>query len=233
MSDRVSIAGLNVARSLFDFIANEALPVAAVDPDRFWDGFGQLIADFAPRNRSLLDRRNELQTIDRPVAPRACRPGPGSARLRSVPARDRLSRARSRGLRGQYGERRYRDQRHRRTATGGPDPERTLHPQCSERSVGIVVRRALRDRRHPTRRRLRAQRRLRRDAGRQGRGRRQDLPRPVLPAVASVPTQVPGVSSRGRTAGGHALRRDDHGIGGTGEVPRLRRERGRTRAASC
>ena len=51
-----------MARSLFDFITNEALLEAVVDADCFWDEFRQLVADFAPRNRALLDRRGDLQT---------------------------------------------------------------------------------------------------------------------------------------------------------------------------
>ncbi|GAA2093782.1 malate synthase G [Microlunatus panaciterrae] len=47
---------------MFDFLTEEVLPDSAVDAEGFWDDFGQLIADFAPRNRALLDRRDELQT---------------------------------------------------------------------------------------------------------------------------------------------------------------------------
>nr|WP_294695334.1 malate synthase G [uncultured Friedmanniella sp.] len=62
MSDRVCVGGLQVARPLFDFLANEALPGAVADADRFWEDFGALVADFAPRNRALLARRDDLQT---------------------------------------------------------------------------------------------------------------------------------------------------------------------------
>ena len=40
---------------------NEALPGSGVDPDAFWAGFAGLIADFAPRNRELLEKRDEIQ----------------------------------------------------------------------------------------------------------------------------------------------------------------------------
>ncbi len=62
MSHRVQIAGLDVAEVLAKFIAEEALPGLGVDPDRFWGGFAQLLSDFAPRNRALLDVREDLQT---------------------------------------------------------------------------------------------------------------------------------------------------------------------------
>lgn len=36
MTDRVSVGGLQVARVLYDFITDEALPGTGVDPDSFW-----------------------------------------------------------------------------------------------------------------------------------------------------------------------------------------------------
>jgi malate synthase len=65
MPDRMLVGGLQVAGPLFDFLTHEALPNTVVDADRFWDDFGKLVADFAPRNRALLARRDALQaTID-------------------------------------------------------------------------------------------------------------------------------------------------------------------------
>jgi malate synthase len=62
MADRVRVGGLQVARPLFNFLSHEALPDTVADADRFWDDFGGLVADFAPRNRALLARRDALQT---------------------------------------------------------------------------------------------------------------------------------------------------------------------------
>jgi malate synthase len=62
MPDRICVGGLQVAGPLFDFLTHEALPNTVVDADRFWDDFGKLVADFAPRNRELLARRDALQT---------------------------------------------------------------------------------------------------------------------------------------------------------------------------
>jgi malate synthase len=56
------VGGLQVAGPLFDFLTHEALPNTVVDADRFWDDFGKLVTDFAPRNRALLARRDALQT---------------------------------------------------------------------------------------------------------------------------------------------------------------------------
>ncbi|HJS84391.1 MAG TPA: malate synthase G [Acetobacteraceae bacterium] len=59
--DRVEAGGLRVARVLHDFVNEEAIPGTGVEPGHFWQGFGALIRDLAPRNRALLDRRGVLQ----------------------------------------------------------------------------------------------------------------------------------------------------------------------------
>jgi malate synthase len=61
MSGPVLTSGIKVAQELFDFIENEALPGTGVTSDTFWDGFGRIAADFAPRNRTLLAHRDALQ----------------------------------------------------------------------------------------------------------------------------------------------------------------------------
>ncbi|MGB3301086.1 malate synthase G [Gordonia sp. (in: high G+C Gram-positive bacteria)] len=62
MTDRVTVNGLQVATVLYDFVNNEALPGTGVDPEKFWAGAAAVINDLAPRNRELLDVREELQT---------------------------------------------------------------------------------------------------------------------------------------------------------------------------
>ena len=61
MTDRVSVGNLRVARVLYDFVNNEALPGTDIDPDSFWAGVDKVITDLSPRNRDLLVRRDELQ----------------------------------------------------------------------------------------------------------------------------------------------------------------------------
>ena len=58
---RTERQGLAVGQELDEFVMNEALPGSGVDPDAFWAGFAGLIADFAPRNRELLEKRDEIQ----------------------------------------------------------------------------------------------------------------------------------------------------------------------------
>ncbi|MTH77523.1 malate synthase G [Paracoccus aestuariivivens] len=62
---RVEKAGLRVDEALASFINDRALPGSGVEPRRFWEGLSTLLHDFGPRNRALLDKRDELQsTID-------------------------------------------------------------------------------------------------------------------------------------------------------------------------
>ncbi len=66
MTDRVVVGGLRVARPLYDFITNEALPGSGVDPESFWAGVDKVVTDLTPRNDELLARRADLQAqIDR------------------------------------------------------------------------------------------------------------------------------------------------------------------------
>ncbi len=61
MTDRIEIAGLRVARPLHDFIVGEALKGSGIEAEKFWAGFSGIVHDLAPKNRALLERRDELQ----------------------------------------------------------------------------------------------------------------------------------------------------------------------------
>jgi malate synthase len=58
MQDR---AGLKVDSSLAQFIEHDVLAPLGIAATAFWDGFAALLHTFAPRNRALLARRDELQ----------------------------------------------------------------------------------------------------------------------------------------------------------------------------
>ena len=62
MTERVQVGGLAVAAVLHRFVTEEALPGSGIDPDTFWAGAAGIIHDLAPRNRELLERREELQS---------------------------------------------------------------------------------------------------------------------------------------------------------------------------
>src|ERR1700709_2250466 len=61
VDQHVRAGGLEIAAVLHRFVEEEALPGSGLDPAAFWDGFGELVRELAPRNRELLARRDELQ----------------------------------------------------------------------------------------------------------------------------------------------------------------------------
>ena len=61
MTERIAEGTLRIAKPLFDFVNDEALPGTGIDPKDFWKSFEAILTDLAPRNRALLARRDELQ----------------------------------------------------------------------------------------------------------------------------------------------------------------------------
>ncbi|MEZ5810445.1 MAG: malate synthase G [Rhizobiaceae bacterium] len=61
MADLIEIEGLSVDRQLHDFIVNDAIPGTGVDARQFWVGFSAIAHDLAPKNRALLQKRDDLQ----------------------------------------------------------------------------------------------------------------------------------------------------------------------------
>ncbi|GAB3393901.1 hypothetical protein GCM10027568_23600 [Humibacter soli] len=64
--DRIRIGGLQLARELHDFVANEALPASGLaasgmTPARFWSGVEGILTDLMPTNHRLLSDRDRLQ----------------------------------------------------------------------------------------------------------------------------------------------------------------------------
>lgn len=56
-------AGLQVAQALCDFVELEMLPGTGVSAEEFWTGLSDIVAEFAPRNRALLEERELLQGL--------------------------------------------------------------------------------------------------------------------------------------------------------------------------
>jgi malate synthase len=61
MTERVQAAGLQVAKELFDFVNDKAIPGTGVDQEAFWSGFSAIANELAPRNRELLAKRDDIQ----------------------------------------------------------------------------------------------------------------------------------------------------------------------------
>jgi malate synthase len=60
-SARVDRHGLQVDAGLAALVEDDVLPGTGIAADTFWAGFAAMVADLQPRNRELLDRRDELQ----------------------------------------------------------------------------------------------------------------------------------------------------------------------------
>jgi len=61
MTEHVQVGGLQVAKVLFDFVNNEAIPGTGVSAEKFWAGAEKIINDLAPKNKALLSKRDTLQ----------------------------------------------------------------------------------------------------------------------------------------------------------------------------
>lgn len=61
MTEHVQVGGLQVAKVLFDFVNNEAIPGTGLTADTFWGGADKVIHDLAPKNKALLAKRDDFQ----------------------------------------------------------------------------------------------------------------------------------------------------------------------------
>jgi malate synthase len=75
MTDMTTRAGLSIDSRLATLLEAEVLAPLGRDVEAFWQGFAALLADFAPRNRALLAKRDVLQAqIDAWHSERAGKP---------------------------------------------------------------------------------------------------------------------------------------------------------------
>lgn len=61
MTDRVQKGALAIDQGLYNLIHDEILPGTGVEEATLWTGFEKLVADLAPKNRELLEKRAQLQ----------------------------------------------------------------------------------------------------------------------------------------------------------------------------
>ncbi len=59
--DYVEQAGIRIAKPLYEFVNTESLPGTSIGAEAFWSGFAELLADLAPRCKTLLDKRDSMQ----------------------------------------------------------------------------------------------------------------------------------------------------------------------------
>ena len=61
MTEHVQVGGLQIAKVLFDFVNNEAIPGTGITAEQFWAGADKVIHDLAPKNKALLAKRDDFQ----------------------------------------------------------------------------------------------------------------------------------------------------------------------------
>ena len=61
MTERIQQGKLAIAKELYDFIENEALPGSGIDSATYWKNFEQVVVDLSPKNKALLEKREALQ----------------------------------------------------------------------------------------------------------------------------------------------------------------------------
>ena len=78
MANRIEVGQLKIDEGLYRLVQDDIAPGTGVDAEAFWTSLGEIVADLAPKNRALLDRRDALQqridewylsTKDEPVEP--------------------------------------------------------------------------------------------------------------------------------------------------------------------
>ena len=61
MVDRIEHSGLHIAKPIYELVNGQICPGTGIDPDQFWHKFAGIINHFAPINRELLKKRENLQ----------------------------------------------------------------------------------------------------------------------------------------------------------------------------
>ena len=61
MSERIRVGGLDIATELHNLIVDEVLPGTGLEAEHIWRGLEEILRDLAPRNRELLEIREDIQ----------------------------------------------------------------------------------------------------------------------------------------------------------------------------
>ena len=59
--EKINISNLNVDENLVKFINDEVLPGTNINGKKFWEGFSEVVNKLAPKNKSLIQKRAEIQ----------------------------------------------------------------------------------------------------------------------------------------------------------------------------
>ena len=59
--EKINISNLSVDENLVKFINDEAIPGTNVNVKKFWDSFSEVVNKLAPKNKSLIQKRAEIQ----------------------------------------------------------------------------------------------------------------------------------------------------------------------------
>jgi malate synthase len=61
MANYIEISGLRIDEQLYRLVCDEIIPGTGVEAGSFWASFETIVTDLAPKNRALLNKRDELQ----------------------------------------------------------------------------------------------------------------------------------------------------------------------------
>tara|TARA_R110002110_G_scaffold91264_2_gene237575 strand:+ start:197069 stop:199246 length:2178 start_codon:yes stop_codon:yes gene_type:complete len=61
MSDRIRHGGLHIEPELHELLVNDIAPGTGIEPDHFWQALENIVKQLGPRNRELLQVRDDLQ----------------------------------------------------------------------------------------------------------------------------------------------------------------------------
>ena len=58
---KINVNNLKVDKILFDFVNSEVIPGLDIKSENFWTGFSQAVHELTPRNKKLINKRDEIQ----------------------------------------------------------------------------------------------------------------------------------------------------------------------------
>ncbi len=61
MANRIEVGQLKIDEGLYRLVQDEIAPGTGVEAEAFWKSLGEIVADLAPKNRALLNKRDALQ----------------------------------------------------------------------------------------------------------------------------------------------------------------------------